>query len=329
MLFSKEKWNNAKEVMPYMQASAALSFEKCASSFEDAENKYLLTVFGPDLLSRIQAIYASENRTEKESELLKLAQSAECNLALDMNFDEFNVRLTDMGVQRQETDKFKQAYKYQEEAIKRLYRNRGLNTLDLAIDFLNRNIDGFPEWEVSEYRQKSRRSIVRSAREINELYHIENSGIIYMMLLPDIDRAVLKLQGVIGAELYFKLVDALERGDKYVFVDSDGITAESFRKECVRYVVMVALASFISMSGRITDRGLFFSQTVASGTNPEENRSVGSDDRHEAETRFLATASMYARALERDVQNFYPQYFHGNECDVLKRDNNGKNTFWL
>lgn len=329
MLFSKEKWNSAKEVMQYMQTSAALSFEKCASSFEDAEYKYLLPVFGNELIGRIHDIYASESPSEEEKILLQSAQIAECNLALAMNFDEFNVRLSDMGVQRQETDKFKQAYRYQEESMKRLYRNRGFNALDNAIVFLNRNISTFPEWEDSEYRKKSRASIVRSAKEINELYHIENSGIIYMMLMPDIDRAVLKLQGVIGAELYFKLVEALDKGDEYVFDEGDQIKAETFRKDCVRFVVMTALASFVSISGRITDRGLYFSQTVASGANPEQEKEASDVQRHEAARQFLETAAMYARALERDVQTFYPQYFHGNECDVLRRDNKDKKSFWL
>lgn len=329
MLFSKEKWNGSKEIQPYLQASAALSFEKCASSFEDAEYKYLLPVFGNSLLGKIHDIYAMESPTDMQKRLLCLAQKAEANLAFAINFDEFNIRLSDMGIQRQETDKFKQAYKYQENEMKRLYRNRGLNALDYAIEFLNKNVTTFPEWEDSTYRQRSKSAIVRNAAEINELYSIENSGIIYMMLMPDIDRAVLALQGVISAELYYKLTDALSAGNSYVVAPTDAITTEQFRKDCVRFVVMTALASFISISGRITDRGLFFSQTVASGANPDEERMASSEDRHEAARQFSETAKMYARALENDVQNFYPDYFHGNECDVLRRDNNGKKSFWL
>lgn len=329
MLFSKDKWNNAREIMPYVQTSAALTFEKCQSAFADAEEIYLQKVLGAQLMARLQGIYDSNERSDDEQRLLTLAQRAEANLALYTQFDEFQLRLTDAGLQRQDSDTFKQAYRYQEKLVKQNYRNKGLNALDAIIEFLQVRETDFPEWKESELSICRRLSIVRTASEVNDVYYIENSNIIFLRLLPEIKNfEQLELVKVIGQELYNIFKMSLLNGWQYINNDESLMLVEQFRLECGRFIIAKAMASLFRTTGSLTDRGLYFDSQRNSSVDPNESVPANSTQSHEFASMMEQRAKRYEISLESSIELFMPQFFHGHESDATRRCNDEKKTYW-
>lgn len=329
MIFSQEKWNDASELQPFVQASAALSFSKCAPSFQRAEEKYLLAVLGEDMMKDVQTMYDSSINAEPQLSLLRALQSAEANLAFADDFDEFQIRLTDQGVQRQETEKFKQAYRYQEHNMQRLYLNRGLNALDRAIKILDGHANVFDKWSRSEYRIARQTLVVRSPQEVSECHFINNSAIIYLRLLPSIRLVTdLALPTVIGSELHYDFMQALKDGEEYI-KDIRSLSVEEFRKSIAKYVIFASLAILIRETGSITERGLYFGSVKATTPNPDEATPASRSQIAALAQQFDDNAYRYGHALQNIVKNSFPNYFGGYESDVYKHDNRHKRMVWL
>lgn len=330
MFFSKEKWAGSDEIQPYLQTSAALSFNKCRSAFDAACEKYLVPIFGETILQQVLDIYkATETPEQPHRKLLEHMQRAEANLAFYENFDEFQVRVTDQGIQRQETEKFKQAYRYQEVNMRQLYHNRGLGALEAAMRYLDTNAKDFPSWHDTEYCTARRTLIVRSASEIHKLHFINNSQIIYLRLLPSI-RIIsdVELPKVITRKLHAALIKALADGSEYIG-ENKAITAESFRESCAAYVIFKALAQLIRETGSVTDRGLYFEAGKATFPNPVDETPGSRSQIAALASQFDDSAYKYANALQGIVENCFPEYYEGSESDVYKRDNRNKRMVWL
>ena len=175
MVFSKEKWNDAAELNQFIPVSAALYFESVQSSLEDAWRLFVLPLLGEALAEEIEAYYDDEDPTALQLKVLNECQRAVANLAFWYNYDELNIRISDQGMQRQESDgSFKQTYKYQEDQLKTSFKNKGFNALDRVIDLLDKHQKDFPLYEQSPAYASRKSSIVRSTAEVDANYFINN-----------------------------------------------------------------------------------------------------------------------------------------------------------
>ena len=326
MVFSKEKWNDAAELNQFIPVSAALYFESVQSSLEDAWRLFVLPLLGEALAEEIEAYYVDEDPTALQLKVLNECQRAVANLAFWYNFDELNIRISDQGMQRQESDgSFKQTYKYQEDQLKTSFKNKGFNALDRVIDFLDKHQKDFPLYEQSPAYASRKSSIVRSTAEVDANYFINNSHLIFLRLKPifkSVEDTV--LQPALGDALYQALTKALKDGTE-VLGDT---TTEEFRQRCASFVVLKSIAKLVRQTGSLTDRGLYF----ASIHEGDGNLSVRPSDRE--------TALSLAGELEREadtrlnllmkfIQFYLPDFYKGRQSDVLNRDNNHKRTVFL
>lgn len=326
MVFSKEKWNDAAELNQFIPVSAALYFESVQSSLEDAWRLFVLPLLGEALAEEIEAYYDDEDPTALQLKVLNECQRAVANLAFWYNFDELNIRISDQGMQRQESDgSFKQTYKYQEDQLKTSFKNKGFNALDRVIDLLDKHQKDFPLYEQSPAYASRKSSIVRSTAEVDANYFINNSHLIFLRLKPifkSVEDTV--LQPALGDALYQALTKALKDGTE-VLGDT---TTEEFRQRCASFVVLKSIAKLVRQTGSLTDRGLYF----ASIHEGDGNLSVRPSDRE--------TALSLAGDLEREadtrlnllmnfIQHYLPAYYKGRQSDVLNRDNNHKRTMFL
>ena len=326
MVFSKEKWNDAAELNQFIPVSAALYFESVQSSLEDAWRLFVLPLLGEALAEEIEAYYDDEDPTALQLKVLNECQRAVANLAFWYNFDELNIRISDQGMQRQESDgSFKQTYKYQEDQLKTSFKNKGFNALDRVIDLLDKHQKYFPLYEQSPAYASRKSSIVRSTAEVDANYFINNSHLIFLRLKPifkSVEDTV--LQPALGDALYQALTKALKDGTE-VLGDT---TTEEFRQRCASFVVLKSIAKLVRQTGSLTDRGLYF----ASIHEGDGNLSVRPSDRE--------TALSLAGDLEREadtrlnllmnfIQHYLPAYYKGRQSDVLNRDNNHKRTMFL
>ena len=326
MVFSKEKWNDAAELNQFIPVSAALYFESVQSSLEDAWRLFVLPLLGEALAEEIVAYYVDEDPTALQLKVLNECQRAVANLAFWYNFDELNVRISDQGMQRQESEgSFKNTYKYQEDQLKTSFKNKGFNALDRVIDLLDKHQKDFPLYEESPAYATRKSSIVRSTAEVDANYFINNSHLIFLRLKPifkSVEDTV--LQPALGDALYQALTKALKDGT----AELGDTTTEEFRQRCASFVVMKSIAKLVRQTGSLTDRGLYF----ASIHEGDGNLSVRPSDRE--------TALSLAGELEREadtrlnllmkfIQFYLPDFYKGRQSDVLNRDNNHKRTVFL
>lgn len=326
MVFSKEKWNDAAELNQFIPVSAALYFESVQSSLEDAWRLFVLPLLGEALAEEIEAYYVDEDPTALQLKVLNECQRAVANLAFWYNFDELNIRISDQGMQRQESEgSFKQTFKYQEDQLKTSFKNKGFNALDRVIDLLDKHQKDFPLYEQSPAYASRKSSIVRSTAEVDANYFINNSHLIFLRLKPifkSVEDTV--LQPALGDALYQALTKAL-KDDTAELGDT---TTEEFRQRCASFVVLKSIAKLVRQTGSLTDRGLYF----ASIHEGDGNLSVRPSDRE--------TALSLAGELEREadarlnllmkfIQFYLPDFYKGRQSDVLNRDNNHKRTMFL
>lgn len=326
MIFSKEKWDNAAELNRFIPVSAALSFESVQSSLDDAWRLFVLPLLGYALAEEVEAYYADGEASVLQLRALEECQRAVANLAFWYNFDELNVRISDQGMQRQESDgSFKQTFKYQEDHLRASFRNKGFNALDRLIDIFDKYQKDFPLYEQSPAYASRKSAIVRSTAEVDANYFINKSHLIFLRLKPIfkfVEETV--LQPAIGLDLYKALMTAIKQGDATI----GDTTTEEFRLRCVSFVVLKSIAQLIRQTGSLSDRGLYFAYL----NEGDGNLSARPADKAQA-LSLVGDIEQQAEASLSQLMNFIqfnlPTYYKGRQSDVLNRDNNNKRTVFL
>ena len=326
MVFSKEKWNDAAELNQFIPVSAALNFESVQSSLDDAWRLFVLPLLGDALAEEIEAYYVAEDPTVLQRKVLNECQRAVANLAFWYNFDELNVRISDQGMQRQESEgSFKQTFKYQEDQLRAAFKNKGFNALDRVIDLLDKHQKDFPLYEQSPAYASRKSSIVRSTAEVDANYFINNSHLIFLRLKPIfklVEESALK--AVLGESLYQDLLKAIKNGEPAI----GETTTEELRLRCVSYVVLTSIAELMQQTGTLTDRGLYFEQ-IHEGDGNLSIKPARHADVMVRVDNLRKSADNCLNQLMNFIQLYLPSYYKGRQSDVLHRDNSHKRTVFL
>ena len=333
MIFSEDYWKDEAEGQRVAAVSTGLSWKRMAPLLEAAEADFLRPLLGDTLTEEVDGIYWNlepPKRTPQEAEVLRIAQRAVLHLALWCNFDVLSVRVTDQGFQRQESDSWHPAYKYQEDNLRKQFRNTGLNALDRLLEIFETNIDIFPNFSSSPAYTVSSRDIVRNTGEVQDVYDINSSRLVFMRLRPVLKQVEeLTLQPAIGDTLY----DGLRRwlDDRTQVIDGTEYPAtawEELRNKCRKVVVMAAVTRLLRTTGTVTDRGAIFTETTATGGGNESERTV-SDTRLQL---LLADAKQaydgHLGRLTRYVATAFDAVSGGNPHTVLHRENDEGKAFW-
>ena len=183
MLFSQSKWDNGKQMSPFVPVSASLSWQKMQAPIESAEQQFLQPLLGEQMMQRLGQL--ADNIPEGDllaPQLVQIARRAVANLAFWLHFDALNLRISDQGFQRQGSADWQGAYKYQEDRLRKGFKNAGFNALDFLLDFIEDHLKDYPEYLTSPCYQDRSKAIVRSAREANQFVFINSSHIVFMRL---------------------------------------------------------------------------------------------------------------------------------------------------
>ena len=292
MLFTELQWKNDRKMDHFIPVSASLSWQKIKGSLARAEDDFLMPLLGEEMLEKLNEqnthIADIEDEDEKKAvvTVLECAKKAVAHLAFFSDFDALNLRITDQGFQRQQSENqtFVSAYKYQEDALRSTFKNRGFNALDRLLSLLMKYIVYYPEFVEAPGYALRKKHIVRSVADVQQVYDINNSNIIFLRLQPIIANVEeLTLQPILGNTLYEQLKAWLQQGSPE---ETNSGTAEpsgtagsstndnaffvSLRRQCCTVVVMAAVIRLLRTTGSITDRGMFFTREKAvSGGNTE------------------------------------------------------------
>ena len=326
MLFSENKWDDAAELNQYIPVSSALSFEKMESSFRNAEELFIVPVFGIALMEKVQEAYENEDGSDMMKKLIRHLQTAEANLAWWYDFDEHNVRITDQGIQRQQTENFTSAYKYQEDNLRSSFKTKGFNAIDNAIEYCIEHVADFPDFKNSVAYENRRTALVKGMREAERIYSIHGSSLVWLRLVSVLrEQELTVLPSVIGMTCFDAITDALGEGRE--LIESE-YSVEKLRERIARWLVTSSIAKMIRRSGAITDRGLYFENVVATSISGSTQQSADRERIIMLATEIEKTAEAYRTQLVHYIETHCPKLFTGRESDVLNRDNDGKRTFF-
>ena len=318
-----------KRVLP---VSTGLSWVRMAPLLANAQRDYLVPLLGEPLNAEVSWIYEKmdpSERSEAEKMVLYLAQRAVANLAFWSNFDALSLRISDQGFQRQESDSWKPAYKYQEDNLRQSFANTGFNALDQLLVTFGDHKDDFVSFLESPAYQSMQRSIVKSVAEVQEIYEINNSWLVFLRLLPVMRQlSELTLQPILGDDLYEALTAWL-RGESCggPFAVVDDRTWERLRGYCRKVLVMAAVRQLLRSTGSVTDRGAYYMEydggggTLTSKPVDDGRLSLLLSDAERALDGYTARLTSFVRVTLPDV-------FGGASLRVLDRDNDHHNAFW-
>ena len=248
MLFTEDNFRDG-ELKMLIPVSTGLSWPRLAPSLAAAEHDYLHPLLGDRLHAEIVGIYHMErtSRSKGESEVLLWAKRAVANLAIWAHFDALNLRITDQGFQRQMSDDWQPAYKYQEDALRRQFANDGFNALDSLLTTLETYKDEFKALFTSPAWTQSQRSLVRSTAEIQDIYDIHSSRIIFLRMMPVMRQIQeLTLQPILGDTLYEGLTGWLQNDIREVggHIYPDNVW-DALRDKCRKVMVMAAVLQLL------------------------------------------------------------------------------------
>lgn len=329
MIFSKEKWNDAAEIRPYIGASTALSFETVQASLQNAFGLFIRPLVGDKIVTELIEIYDSvtdistikEDTVDKNLKLLYLAQRSNAFLAFWYDYNEFQMLIGDSGVKRQDSEQAKNPYKYQEQSLKDGWKNKGFDALDKLLLFLEKNITDFEDFKESDYYTESINSIVRNTLEVNNYYTINNSRLIFLRLKPHfrvIEDTIISPR--LGSEFYDVFKEEITK-------DTVAPEYEKLRLLLIPVVVFYSVCRLIKETGSLTDKGLFF-QTLKGGEDSYQSLSPVTDERLVFQAnRAEADAISYWLSVERYLNKKF-NITPAHNKKIPNRNNNGKKSFW-
>lgn len=331
MLFTEDHFRDGEFKM-LIPVSTGLTWPRVAPSLAAAEHDYLQPLLGDRLFAELTGIYLRERttRSKAESEVLLWAKRAVANLALWSHFDALSLRITDQGFQRQQSDDWTPAYKYQEDALRRQFATEGFNALDSLLVTLEQHTDEFQAFLTSPAWTLHQKSIVRSTAEIQDIYDIHSSRLLFLRMAPVIRQLEeLTLQPILGDALYGALRAYLDDGT--TTIDGTTYTAdiwEQLRDRCRKVLVMAAVLQLLRTTGTVTDRGAFFAQTAATGGGNSSEAPVADvrlqlmiNDAEKAVKGYTARLTTFVNAT-------MPEAAAGSPLRVFDHDNDDRAAFW-
>ena len=307
------------ELHKYVPVSAGLEAETIAPCLASAFALFVRPLLGDALSEAVQKAAGKEPPSAKEGEMLEALRMAVANLAFWYSYTELSVQITDQGFQRPEGETYKSLYKYQEDALRRGFKNKGFNALDRFLEVLDKNPGLFPDglYGGSPAAAGRKESLVRGVAEVDRYCFINGSRLVFLRLLPHFRTAALtELLPLLGDPLFSRL----EQGA--------GEEAERLRQQCLPVVVLGAAAELMEATGSLTDRGLYYASLMSSSASTLQAEPAGAEDRAMAlgqvRRSLAAYKSRLSRALREELGDDYP----GSPGDAFRRDNTRKRTFW-
>lgn len=258
MIFSSEKWGEASEMQPYVSVASSTNFTSLQAPLRNAFDAFIRVLLGEATTQRLLTIYAAPTPTAKELRFLELAQAANAFLAFWYDFNEMQLFIDDSGSHSQESDRQKRLYKYQEQQLRDGWKNKGFGALDNLLEYLEVNADVFTEFAASTNFTVLKKEIVRSTKEVNDVYWINNSRILFLRLKPHfrivIDTIIAPRLGTI----YTEMLDAFGGAEPVA------VKYKTLREKLVPVVVFYAVNRLLRESGSLTERGMFFEVLTSS-----------------------------------------------------------------
>ena len=253
-----------EELKNYVSVSVGLEIATLAPYIEQVERDYLKPLIGTDTYDQIASGTSSSGGDINE--LTKITKLAVADLALWKWTNSIGpVNISSKGIQRIESGNMKTAFKYQEVAVIEAFRTSGFNGLDAILEYLETNIDKYPDFKNSENYTEFKEFFIRSAPDFNKYFFISSSRLVFLKVKPYIRQVEdFDIKGLIGADL-FDLVKS-----EYQLDDFTGKNEELYLEIQKAIPPLTVYRGITSMHFNIVDRGLFFVGTYADAAREQK-----------------------------------------------------------
>ena len=322
MIITEKFWDEHKNEL--IKVSQALSFKNIGPRFADAWNMYFVPLFGEAICGRI-ADAALPDRESGLVSVLPAARRALANLTFWTFFDEMNVRITDQGFQRQESDTFKSLYKYQSDGLKQGYKNAGFNALEQCMKQLFTLLKDDSDWVASPAYQYRRNHIVQTMEEVNAVYDIHSSYMIFLALRSDLEMVErIKAPAILGQKLFDALMTNIKDGTE----ELGETTTEELRLRLSTIIVLMAVKRFIERTGTITDRGFYYVNYKPETGNNENVAPASANAKAVAVAQIEQDILSMTAALDFFIDHHLHDFRCGNYTHTVHRHNDNKKTYF-
>jgi hypothetical protein len=322
MIFSEEKWENEREGLDYIKASNAFSWDTIRSPLKNAYDLFISPLIGDEMSERLMEIYQGPDPEQEPDEhagkLIALAQRANILLALWYDYAELNVLIADSGFKRLDSEQSRTPYKYQEKQLRDGWKTKGFNALDDLLKYLEQNIDVYEEYKNSENYTQSRKAIIQNANQVNDIYFINHSRLLYLRLKPHFKIVEETIIAPRIGTLYHSLRSELEKEapeEKYL----------NLRNALRPVIVYYAVHRLLLETGELSDKGLFFS-SLRGDDGDADSRPVANERVVHQAKQAETDAVSYWKLAEKYIQAAFG--IEPAAGGKPRRDNKGKKSFW-
>lgn len=326
MIFSQSKWNNGDEIRAYVSVSNSSTFSTFNAPLSNAYNQFVAPLLGAAMCAKLEALYVSKtpsplsDPTKKDEYLLYLAQRAVAMLAMWNSFVTLNTLVDDSGFRRATSSESDGLYKYQEAELKLSFRESGFSALDALLDFLDLNVATYTDYAVAPAYLSEKTALVRDAKEVQGYYDIASSRLVYLRLAIDMkkveDTIIAPRLGAVYAELKAALA-----------TDTPALKYTVLRAKLIPVVTLYAVSRSLLNTGRLTDKGLYFS-SLASSDAPEASSPVSDAHLEQQSKQIKKEADDYWTLVTQYLAAAFEVNVSGSGR-MPARDNDGKNSFWV
>lgn len=332
MLFKESENTNAAEIKQYISVNVSTNYGTLKPYIEIAESEYIKKLLGDDQYDELLDYYEAEDPAPETrlDELLTLVQRALINLAYFRGFPILIVKMSDQGAYRNENDKQKSLFKYQEDALREMFKRDGFNGLDAVLEYLETNIDLFPEFEGSTNYTVFKSNFINTTTEFDDIYNINGSRLVFLKLrrfMNVIEDS--KIITLIGRTYFDELKTQIK---EHTLTAANTTAVELIQKAVAFYSISQGLSE---LGVKLTDKGLVFETREGTVNDYKKDTKVGGDDLNALISSSRKNGDMYLSYVKDELHNNiddYPTYAASDEYDSTNtaniRDNTDKKTYW-
>lgn len=279
-LFSEDKNTKAAEFKKFLPVNVQFSYETFAPALALAEQNFIIPVLGKQLFAKLVAYYTGSTVKEKEQTLLEMVQFSLVRLAYWKSYNSLATMITDSGASS-EVDQSKRLYRYQEDALMEELKTDGFNQLDVVLEFLEENIEDFPDFKFSDYYTTLQNSFIPTTKIFQQHYNIKGSRLVFLQMkyyISDVEQIL--LPHYIGRTLMENIMGDMAN-EKY----------KPILRQIQKFVVYMAIHNGVSELQKFPlEKGLVFERTTNDGKTVAP---VSTKELERTRTFFMQQADAY------------------------------------
>lgn len=196
-------FEDIEDVKEYVAVNQSLEIKSIAPYCKEALECYIFPKIGEKMYNELLEAYNSPEPTPEQLKAIEYLKCAKINFIMYLYLPIGQVNLTDSGVHRAESTKFKSAYKYQIENIECKFLESGWDWLESLLCFIEDNKEKFECWkEDNPYYIQNGSLIINSAKKFRSAYHTFGKRYTYEMIRTIIEDVELIIRDCIGQTLF-------------------------------------------------------------------------------------------------------------------------------